>query len=190
MARFEPFHCTVELGINPEPVAVSVKLPLPAPSVDGEMPVKAGVGLLVTVKVSPPDIPPAGGGLTTVTVAAPAVPRSALVIAAVSCEELEKVVVRAEPFQSTTDVGVKPLPFTVSVKFEPPSGSVFGEMLVSDGTGLLIVKLKAGEDKPPPGAGTYTCTDAVPPLAISVAVICVVICVELSTVLVREPPFQ
>jgi len=154
------------------------------------MPVIAGVGLLVTVKLTPPDVPPAGVGFTTVTVAVPDVPRSALVIAAVSSVELENVVLRGELFHCTTDVGVKPLPVTVRVKFEPPSGSVLGEIALSDGTGLSIVKLNAGEDKPPPGAGTNTCTDAVPPLAMSNAVIAVVICVALTTVLVRDPPFQ
>src|ERR1035441_5761134 len=67
-------------------------------------------------------------GLSPAATAVPGVPRSALVIAAVSSEELEKVVVRAEPFHWTCELGVKPLPFTVSVKFPPPSGSVFGEM--------------------------------------------------------------
>jgi hypothetical protein len=190
VTRFDPFHCTVELDKNPEPDTVNVKLLLPAPSVEGEMPVIAGVGLLVTVKLIPPEVPPAGVGLKTVTLAAPEVPRSVLVIAAVSCVELENVVLRAELFHCTTELGVKPLPVTVSVKFDPPSGSVLGEIPVRDGTGLLMVKLKAGDESPPPGAGTNTCTDGVPPLAMSDAVICVVICVALTTVLVREAPFQ
>ena len=190
VVRFEPFHCTVELAMNPEPLIVSVKSPVPAPSTEGEMPVNAGVGLAEMVNPKPLEVPPAGVGLKTVTVTVPAVPRSALEIAAVSSEELENVVVRAEPFHWTCDVGVKPLPFTVSVKFPPPSGSVLGEMVVIAGTGLLMVNVSAGDDNPPPGVGTNTCTEAVPPLAISTAAICVVICVALTTLLERDPPFQ
>jgi hypothetical protein len=49
---------------------------------------------------------------------------------------LTKVVVRAAPFQRTTDVATKPLPFTVSVVGALPAGALVGERLLTDGVGL------------------------------------------------------
>ena len=72
------------------------------------------------------------------------------------------------------------MPFTVSVKAEPPAVADVGLMLVVVGTGLLatlIVKVWALE-VPPPGVGVNTVTVAVPAMAISVAVIAAVSCVE------------
>jgi hypothetical protein len=59
-------------------------------------------------------------GLTTVTVAVVAVATSAAAIAAVSRVLLTKMVVRALPFQFTSEPDTNPVPFTVRVKPELP----------------------------------------------------------------------
>ena len=81
---------------------------------------------------------------------------------------LTKVVVRDAPFTCTTDPLTKLLPFTVSVKFPPPAPTDVGDMLASEGTGLLTVKVKAPL-VPPPGAAFITVIDNVPADAISPA---------------------
>ena len=65
------------------------------------------------MKVAAVDVPPPEN---TVTEAVPAETMSALAMAAVSCVALTKVVGRSAPFQRTTEVELKLLPFTVSVK--------------------------------------------------------------------------
>src|SRR5271157_44730 len=80
----------------------------------------------VTLKRTPLDVPPPGPGLTTVTAAVLAAAISEARIFAVSCEPLTKVVVRALPFQFTTEPETKPVPFTVSVKATPPGAAVSG----------------------------------------------------------------
>jgi len=65
---------------------------------------------------------------------------------------LTKVVVRLEPFTRTTDPFTKLEPFTVSVKAPLPALTLAGEMLESEGDGLLIASASAPE-VPPPGAG-------------------------------------
>ena len=72
----------------------------------------------------------------------------------------------------------KVLPLTVSVNAASPAVALVGEIFEVTGTGLLTVKLIAGVDVPPPGAGFVTETDLTPPVAISDAAICVVNCVE------------
>src|SRR5262245_1420831 len=62
-------------------------------------------------------------------------------------------------------------------------------MLVSAGTGLLMVKLRLFE-LPPPGVGLFTLTLAVPAVAISLARMAAVSCVALTKVVVRKPPFH
>jgi len=70
------------------------------------------------------------------------------------------------------------LPLTVRVNGASPAVALVGEILDVTGTGLLTVKVSAGVDVPPPGAGFVTVTDLRPPDAISDAAICVVNCVE------------
>ncbi len=73
-------------------------------------------------------MPPAGGLFTTVTEAVPAVAMSAAVMEAVSFVLLKNVVVRADPFQSTTEPPeTKFDPRTVSVKAAPPAVALLGE---------------------------------------------------------------
>ena len=46
VARFSPFHVTIEPGTNPEPVTVKVKSGLPTMAEFGLMLVTAGTGLI------------------------------------------------------------------------------------------------------------------------------------------------
>ena len=66
------------------------------------------------------EVPPPGAGVTTVTGTLPGVTMSLAGIAAVTWPALTNVVVRATPFQRTSEVPTKLLPFTVSVKRGPP----------------------------------------------------------------------
>ena len=68
---------------------------------------------------------------------------------------LTKVVVRLDPEISTTEVFLKFVPVTVRVKAAAPAFLLVGLMLVSVGTGLLIVRSTAFE-VPPPGVGLKT----------------------------------
>jgi hypothetical protein len=68
VVRFEPFHLTLEVGTNPFPLTVRVKLPPPAVTETGLMFPMDGNGL-ATVKVWGFDVPPPGVGLFTVTLA-------------------------------------------------------------------------------------------------------------------------
>ena len=77
----------------------------------------------------------------TVTVAVPAAAISAAVIAAVSWVALTNVVVLAAPLNFTTDVDTNPVPFTVNVNAAPPAVALVGEIEVSVGAGLLMVKV-------------------------------------------------
>jgi len=109
--------------------------------------------------------------LKTVTLAVPAVAMSAARIEAVTCVEETYVVVRFVPFHLTTELEMKLLPLTVSIKPAPPAVAELGLRLVVVGTGLsgtLIVKVWELE-VPPPGVGLKTVTLAVPAVAMSAA---------------------
>ena len=68
-------------------------------------------------------------------------PRSLIVIAAVTCDELTKVVVLLVPFHCTVAPETKPEPFTVRVKPAPAATAVFGvrELIVGELTGGVVV---------------------------------------------------
>src|SRR5579872_3411824 len=102
-----------------------------------------------------------------------------------------KVVVRAAPFQLTTEPLMNPAPFTVRVKAAPPAVAPVGAREVIEGTGLaaLMVKL-ALPDVPPPGDGLNTVTRPVPAEAMSAAVMAACTCVALRNVVVRLEPFH
>lgn len=75
------------------------------------------------------------------------------------------VVVRAIPLKRTVEPETKLLPFTVSVKLPLPAVTEVGEMLVMEGTGLLLVPVTvntAAVEVPPPGVGLVTVTLNVP----------------------------
>jgi hypothetical protein len=81
---------------------------------------------VVTSRKSVLEAPPPGLGLNTVTEAVLAVPMSEERMLAVNCELLTNLVVRALPFQFTTDLDTKPVPFTVSVNPAPPGATASG----------------------------------------------------------------
>src|SRR5437870_13565155 len=58
---------------------------------------------------------------------------------AVNCEALTNAVARLAPFTSTTELGTKLLPVRVSVNPGLPAETLEGEMLESEGSGLLTV---------------------------------------------------
>jgi hypothetical protein len=90
------------------------------------------------VKVCGLEVPPPGVGLKTVTLADPADEIREEETAAVSRFALTKVVVRLSPSQRTTEVLMKLLPFTVSVKLASPALAELGLKLVVVGGGLLM----------------------------------------------------
>jgi hypothetical protein len=172
------FHWTVELETKFVPVTVRVKAAPPAVALEGESEVAPGFGLLM-VKVKPPDVPPPGVGFTTVTVAVPAVAMSLAGTEAFNCVPLTYFVVSPVPFHWTTEAERKFVPFTVRVKAAPPAVALEGEREVAVGAGLPMVKVSAFE-VPPPGEGLTTVTEAVPPVAMSLADTAVANCVLLT----------
>jgi hypothetical protein len=90
----------------------------------------------VIAKVIAADVPPPGAGVMTVTAAVPPVAISADGICAVIWVALTKVVVRGDPFQFSTDVATKSVPFAVSVNALPPGPTVVGLIEVSVGAGF------------------------------------------------------
>src|SRR5206468_457004 len=182
------FHCTVSPRRKLPPFTVSVRPAPPTAALAGEMELTAGPAL-ATGNACAAEVPPPGVGVTTVTLAVPAVAISAAGIAAVSWVALMTVVVRVLPFQRTVELLRKFPPFTVSVNATPPANALPGDRLLTAGAGLLIEKVCAPE-VPPPGAGVTTVTEAVPALAMSAAVIAAVSCVALTKVVVRAAPFH
>ena len=152
---------TVQDELEPEAILVG----------EHEKFVNTGGGPVEIVKTEPPEVPPPGAGLYTVTCAVPTVAMSDAVIDAMICVALTTVVVRLAPFQFTTEPVIKPLPFTVSVKAAPPAVALAGdnELIVGNGFDELIVKV-AFPEVPPPGVGLNTVTCLVPDLAMSAAV--------------------
>ena len=100
------------------------------------------------------------------------------------------MVVRALALMLTTELGMKFVPFTVSVNAPEPAATPVGDNVVIVGTGLLpAVTLKLTEfDAPPPGVGFVTTTSGVPALATSAARIDAVTCVELTNAVVLLAP--
>jgi hypothetical protein len=84
---------------------------------------------------------------------------------------------------------IKFVPLTVSVKPAPPATAELGFMDATVGEGLPMAKVSALE-VPPPGAGVETVTEAVPPAAMSAAVICACSWVLDTKVVGRALPFQ
>ena len=120
VVRLLPFQRTTELAKKLVPLTVKVKALLPAMTVLGARLVMVGDGLLM-VKVSALVVPPPGVGLKTVTLAVPALAKSAAGIVALNCVALPKVVVRSAPFHRTLDMLMKFVPLTVSVNSALPT---------------------------------------------------------------------
>src|SRR5450432_3200077 len=81
---------------------------------------------LLIVNVAALEMPPPGG-LTTVTLGVPMAAIQAAETWAVSFAALTYVVGKAAPFHSTTEVPMKLLPLTVSVKAAPPAVALLGD---------------------------------------------------------------
>jgi hypothetical protein len=189
VARGAPFHNTLDAATNPLPFIVRLNAADPAAIEDGETVVMTGVGLLI-VKLEAAETPPPGAGFVTVTVAAPAVARSATAMAAVNCVALMNVVLRALPFHWTTDAATNPPPVTVSVSAPEATFAEAGRIDATTGAGFGVMVNVAPAEAPPPGAGLTTVTVAVPALARSAAVMAAVSCEALTKVVARLVPFH
>src|SRR5580700_6539687 len=102
---------------------------------------------------------------------------------AVSCVELTKVVVRAEPFQSTTEPVTKFVPFTVKVNpVGLHDGVVFDEVVEDDKEVIVGGRIVNGSspDVPPPGPIVKTSICAVPIARKSAAGTVALSCVALT----------
>jgi len=90
----------IDPGIKFEPLMVRIKSELPTFTEDGFNDKIAGAGFDVglTASSTPPELPPPGPGLTTITSAVPEFAKSAAVICACNCVLEEKVVARELPF--------------------------------------------------------------------------------------------
>src|SRR4029077_19346808 len=94
------------------------------------------------------------------------------------------------PFQRTTEVAKKFMPFTNKLKACSPSGAQLGLRELIVGTELVplaMVKVTAFE-LPPPGAESVTVTGTVPAEAMAAAGMAAVNCVALTNVVVRAVP--
>jgi hypothetical protein len=134
VARALPLKSTVAPLTNSVPFTSTFNGELIV-SLDGESDVIAGIGPPIDEKVAAVDVPPPGLGLLTVTICSPVAAMSVARIAAVTCVPLTNVVVRGEELKFTTEVGTKPVPFTVSVNAAPPAIAFDGEMVAIAGTG-------------------------------------------------------
>ena len=74
--------------------------------------------------------------MKTVTGITPPVVASMVVISAVNCVVETKDVARFEPFQRTTELTTKLLPFTVNVKATPSTVAEDGFKLLTIGSGI------------------------------------------------------
>jgi hypothetical protein len=120
---------------------VRVKPALPAVALFGESVVTVGRAAAVTEKLVPDGVLPPSGFVTVTGIVAAVRPRSLVVIAAVTCDELTKVVVLLVPFHWTVAPETKPEPFTVRVKPAPAATAVLGEreVIVGELTGGGVV---------------------------------------------------
>src|ERR1700704_4028262 len=92
-------------------------------------------------------------------------------MAAVICVALTNVVVLAAPLKFTIAPETKFVPFTVSVKADPPAVTLVGKTVLIVGTGLpkpgFTEKLKLENDCPPPGDGVNVNIEMLPEVEIS-----------------------
>lgn len=99
--------------------------------------VAAGAAAAVTVKVAGSEFPPPGAGVMTTTDGVPGAAMSPDRMVAVSWVELTNVVARALDAKKTTELLMKPVPFTVRVNCGDPATAVLGCSEVMIGAGLL-----------------------------------------------------
>ena len=115
------------------PKTLRTKAPDPAATVVGDSEVIVTIGLM-TLNGTEFEGPPPGVGFVTITAGVPPAATSVARIAAVICVVLTKVVVRAAPPKLATEVGVKPVPFTVNVNPGDPVATLLGRIEVIVGT--------------------------------------------------------
>ena len=185
---------TTDAPPNPVPFTLSVNPTAPAKAVAGLKVVTVGDGLgaLLTLNVIPVEVPPPGAEVMTSTLRVPTLAVSPAEIVALRWVLSMKVVARVVPFQRIKEPLMKFVPVTLRVNPEPPADAEFGLMFESVGAGLttaFVVKVRP-LDVPPPGAGVFTVTGAVPTAATSEPRIDAVSCVELTKAVVRGEPFQ
>jgi hypothetical protein len=115
----------------------------------------------VTVRLFRLLVPPPGVGFTTVTPNTPPVNVVFSGITAVTSVALTNVVVQEVPATCTVELDVKLVPVTVKVSEVVPEVEAVGEMDVTRGNGLLMLKIEADE-VPPPGVKFTTVTFTLP----------------------------
>jgi hypothetical protein len=177
---------------NVAPAAsVVTRVVLTLVGVPGGVPDGVGVGVVpaVMAKVSAPEVPPPGAGVTTVTATEFEVVRSAVLSEVRSWVALTNVVGRLAPPHWTMEEATNPLPFTVSVRPALPAAALAGDRLLATGTPAVTAKFTE-PDVPPPGAGVNTVTGIARGAARSAAEMAARSCVALTNVVVRSAPFQ
>lgn len=176
---------TVAPVTKPVPVIVMVN-PTPPGACVGDTEVIAGTGLF-TVKVSEFDGPVVGARFITVTFTVALAAMAADGICATICPAVIDVGTKptVDP-KFTVAPARKPLPLIVNGNAAPPIVVLVGEIVVSIGTRLSIVKGNA-LDVPPPGVGLVTETLMLAPVKMSAAGIVTVSCVGVTEAGVSGP---
>src|SRR5882762_5707566 len=142
------------------------------------------------LKVTELEVPPPGAGLKTVMAAVPVAAMSLAETCAMRVILPSSVVDRFFPFHRTAELGTKFVPITANVKACAPTGAQLGSRELIVGTGFVPLGMSkfTGFEVPPPGAGLFTVTAAVPAEAMAAAGIAAVSCVEPTNVVVRAVP--
>ena len=156
-------------------------------AVAGVSPVIEGALACTIDSVSPPEVPPPGVGLNTVTVCVPVEENEGM--GAVSDVGDSCVVAAGAPSRRTTDDALKPVPVKNSVNAEPLTPTEEGESAVRVGAAFSTATEVAAL-VPPPGAG-FRSVSACAPLSRSSAASTVALsAVALTRVAVRTAPSQ
>jgi hypothetical protein len=122
---------------------VFVKIPSPFVTEPAENEIREEGGTID--KYSGFDTPPPGAEFVTVIVAVSSAAMSADVMAAAISALFTNVVVRALPFQFTTDPETKFAPSAVNVKAAPPGTAAAGDVDTISGTELFTGKDRVGD---------------------------------------------
>jgi hypothetical protein len=142
--RGVPFHITVDDVTKFDPPAVVLIPAPPAAAEAGLIETSEGIGFDggLIVKFTPLDVPPPGEGFTTVTVALPAVCRSAALTCAVITNEFACDVERGVPFHITVDDVMKFDPLAMMFMPAVPAAVEAGLIEVNEGAGFGIETLE------------------------------------------------